>query len=220
MPKKGLLVVGCVSIAAVVVLLLLFRDPRPPSSSSSSSNDRESEATSGTGSSVSFTEPPSRSDAGALGVHDPARREEIRRRILEAWSRGEGETATAAKQERFVGAPGSSEGIEREYVQSVITEQYKPLVRSCYDELLSRKPDAAGQLFAQFTIVGDPQVGGIVDSVQIELEGGLVDSKLEECLRGSLTTLAFRPPKSSGSSTLRVPITLVATTEDAAARAP
>jgi hypothetical protein len=220
MLKRGLLAVACLSIV-VIAWLVLRRDEHPPSSPSS--NDLGREATAGTTvSSARPTEPEPfpRIDSGSIGEHDPVRREQIRRRILEAWSRGEGETARAAKQERFVGAPGVSDGIEREYVQAVITEQYRPLVRSCYSELLSRRADAAGQLFAQFTIVGDEQVGGIVDSVQIELEGGLVDAKLEECLRESLTTLAFRPPKSSGSSTLRVPITLVATTQDAEARAP
>jgi hypothetical protein len=148
-------------------------------------------------------------DAGALErtVHDRRTRDEIRRRLLAAWAQGEGEPAAAARQGRFEPMPErDGGGVDPKYIQSVVRGEYMPLAKSCYEELLSRKKDAAGTITAKFSIVGDESVGGIVDDVTIDVDGGLADEGLVTCLRESLLAVAFRPPNKRGMVTVHYPI--------------
>lgn len=142
-------------------------------------------------------------------IHDRRARDEVRQRILDAWSRGDGETAAAAREGRFVPMPQTAQGnVDPSYVREVIRSEYVPLAKSCYDELLSRKKDAGGRIVAKFSIVGDEKIGGIVDDVTIEAEGGLGDEGLRTCLRESLLAVAFRPPPGSGAVTVHYPLTM------------
>lgn len=149
-------------------------------------------------------------DAGALDhtVHDKKLREELRERLLEAWSRGEGAAATAAREGRFLPMPESDGGgrVDPAYIQGVMRGEYMPMATGCYEELLSRRKSASGTILAKFSIVGDEKIGGIIDDVTIETEGGLEDEMLVTCLRESLLGVAFRPPHGRGIVTVHYPI--------------
>lgn len=154
---------------------------------------------------------PGAPDAGPLDrtVHDRKVRDELRRRLLDAWAASGGETATAAREGRFVPAPTGDGGVmDPDYIQEVIRGEYMPLAKSCYEELLSRKKDAGGRIVAKFAIIGDEKIGGIVDDITVEMEGGLADEKLQTCLRESLATVAFRPPANRGMVEIHYPITM------------
>ncbi|MBX3258306.1 MAG: AgmX/PglI C-terminal domain-containing protein [Labilithrix sp.] len=158
-------------------------------------------------------EPAHDDDGGPIArtVTDRAVRDELRRRILAGWARGEGDTAAVARQGRVPQAPASSEAIiDPAYVQSVIREDMVPMTRGCYEELLTRRPDAGGRIEMVFKIVGDDQLGGIIE--EAELDGGVAgafgDPEMETCIRESLLSLAFRPPPKDGWVTVVYPIEL------------
>jgi hypothetical protein len=154
------------------------------------------------------------SDAGGAGpidhtVHDKKVRDDVRRKLLAIWAQGEGESAAAAREGRFVPAPTGDGGVmDPAYIQEVIRGEYMPMVKGCYEELLARKKDAGGQILAKFSIVGDEKVGGVLEDVTIETDGGLADDKLQTCLRESLLSVAFRPPANRGMVEVHYPITM------------
>jgi hypothetical protein len=97
------------------------------------------------------------------------------------------------------------------YEASYIREHFRadmfPLLKSCYADALTRRPSLAGKLVLQFAIVGDQQVGGIVESARFADESDLKDTPMETCVRESLMTLTFdKPPEGGGMVTVTYPI--------------
>jgi hypothetical protein len=151
-------------------------------------------------------------DAGPLAktVSDRRLRDEMRRRILAAWmSEGDDDTRKAAQAGRFVARPNADgRGIEASYIEDVTKNEFIPMARRCYEELLVRSPDAGGRLAIEFTIAGDDAVGGLVEDAKIAESSTLSDEKIETCMRETLLTLAFPPPAHDGVVTVTFPITL------------
>jgi hypothetical protein len=138
-------------------------------------------------------------------------RDELRRRILEGWAQGDDDRAAAAKQGKLKPMPTGSDGhVDPSYIQSVIREDMFPMARKCYEELLKRKPKAAGRIEMYFKIVGDDKLGGIIEEAEIDggATGALGDAKMETCIRESLLSLSFRPPPEDGVVTIIYPIIL------------
>lgn len=152
---------------------------------------------------------------------DAQKRAELRRKILEAWATGEKgpRAAEDAKQGRFEPHPmPDGTGIDPKYVQSTVREQLFPMVRGCYEDYLTRKPDAGGQLDMWFKIVGDEKVGGIVEEDD-ESDAGIVsgftgDKTMETCVRESLLSITFPPPAKGGVVTIGYPIRFAASDDD------
>ncbi len=141
-------------------------------------------------------------------MHDPRVRDELRKRILAGWAaQGEPEVAAAAKLGRFIAAPTGDGGgaMDPKYIQEVVRGEFFPMANKCYQELLSRK-DAGGRVEMSFTIVADEKLGGLVEDVVVNSDGGVADEKMTTCMRESLTTLSFRPPAHGGYVTVVYPI--------------
>jgi hypothetical protein len=153
-------------------------------------------------------------DGGTIGqtIADRRVRDELRRRILAGWAQGEGEVAAAARQGRLPSSmPMGADGqIDPKYIQSVIRGDMLPMAEKCYEELLSRKPDAGGRMEMVFKIVGDEQVGGIIEEAEIDggVAGAFDDPAMETCIRESLLSLAFPPPPKNGWVTVVYPLGL------------
>ena len=151
-------------------------------------------------------------DAGPLAktVSDRRVREEMRRRILAGWaSEGDDETRKAAHAGRFVARPNAEgRGIEASYIQDVVKNEFIPMAKHCYEELLARIPDAGGRVAIEFTIAGDDAIGGIVEDAKIAESSTLSDEKIHTCVRETMLTLAFPPPAHDGVVTVTYPITL------------
>lgn len=140
-------------------------------------------------------------------VSDRKVRDRLRQRILAGWSTGDGDVAAAARSGTFPAMPASPDGgVDPQYIRSVIRDDFVPLASKCYEEFLTRK-DAGGVLTFKFKVVGDKKIGGIVDSADVETDGGLDDDKLSTCVRESLLSLAFRPPPGDGWVTVTYPMT-------------
>jgi hypothetical protein len=82
----------------------------------------------------------------------------------------------------------------REYIKRTVREQYFPVARDCYQELLERQPTAGGKIVLEFAIVGDADAG-VVDRVAIrDDEDAIDDPEFQLCMRESMYTAVFEPP--------------------------
>jgi hypothetical protein len=151
---------------------------------------------------------------------DRQKRDELRRKILEAWAKGERgpEVAAEAKQGRFEEHPNpDGSGIEPKYIQAAVREQMFPMARACYEDFLTRKPDAGGTMHMWFKIVADENLGGVVEEDE-DHDAGIIESfgdpKMEVCMRESLLTVTFPPPAKGGVVTVGYPVVFSAQDDD------
>lgn len=150
-------------------------------------------------------------------IHDPAKRDEIRRRLLAASA----EAKRAAEEEKAHPATVESAGAVRgnrepndlkelgRFVSQAIKEDFLPMARACAQELASRSPDAGGNVRVAFTLLGDTKIGGVVDEAHIDADGSQIrDDKLETCMRESMYGVYFDPPPAGGMATLNFDVNL------------
>jgi hypothetical protein len=81
----------------------------------------------------------------------------------------------------------------RVYIREAVREQYFPIARSCYGELLERQPTAAGKVVMSFAIVGDGE-DGVVDRVELGEDTTMDDPEFVLCMRESMYSTIFEPP--------------------------
>jgi ferric-dicitrate binding protein FerR (iron transport regulator) len=82
----------------------------------------------------------------------------------------------------------------RDYIKRTVREQYFPIARDCYQELLERQPTAEGKIVLEFAIVGDGDAG-VVDRVAIrEDQDTIADPEFQLCMQESMYTAVFEPP--------------------------
>ncbi len=96
----------------------------------------------------------------------------------------------------------------RLYIRDAVREQYFPIARSCYDELLARKPTASGKVVMSFVIVGDGE-DGVVDRVELADDTTMDDPEFGLCMRESMYSTIFEPlPPGMEETTVVYPIVL------------
>lgn len=81
----------------------------------------------------------------------------------------------------------------RQYIREAVREQYFPIARSCYEELLERQPRASGKVVMSFAIVGDGE-DGVVDRVELDDGTTMDDPEFTLCMRESMYSTIFEPP--------------------------
>ena len=102
--------------------------------------------------------------------------------------------------------PLAAGGIDKAYIRAQMAELL-PVFRECYDLSLARNPDLEGRIAVDFTIVGEPDVGGLVESSEYNAqESTIVEPHLVECVRESVYTLEFPPPQDGGTITVTYPL--------------
>jgi len=92
------------------------------------------------------------------------------------------------------------EARRREYIQRTMREQYYPVARDCYQELLGRQPTARGKVVLEFAIVGDGDAG-VVDRVELRDDTTFDDPEFTLCMRESMYTAVFEPPPPGANET-------------------
>ena len=111
----------------------------------------------------------------------------------------------------------------RNYIRDAVREQYFPIARSCYQELLERRPNAGGKVVMSFSIVGDGDAG-VVSQVDLDdetskdpvrfqtppMEGSepIEDPEFRLCMRESMYSTIFQPPPPGEETTVVYPIEL------------
>jgi hypothetical protein len=168
---------------------------------------------------------PSRGDAGerAQELRERAtQRVALRQRITEAMharevmaaseqrrAAGQDDGPAAATRGRRAGEPGAADEappagamIDRTgnhaYLTRVMSQELMPLADECYDLARAQRPELAGMLVLDVEILGDEELGGVIDSVVPGAANELVDPGLLECVRESLLSTVLPPPELGG----------------------
>jgi len=141
-------------------------------------------------------------DSDETRHHDRAARDDMRRRIYEAF----GAPVPAAGGSEPAPSAAEARPLDEDYIQRHLREDFVPMGRECYQERAAKKPDLEGELVMVLHVVGDEKVGGIVESTEIEDGGTLTDPDVLDCLQNSMAAVAMPPPKQGGSTTIKVPM--------------
>ena len=106
--------------------------------------------------------------------------------------------------------------LDKDYINDLVREDFKPMATSCYEKALKRHPQLAGKLVVNFTIIGYQDVGGIVEGVNVMSdEGTLNDKELNKCVEDAMLSMAFDAPKEGGSINVTYPFTFAPSSKDA-----
>ena len=95
--------------------------------------------------------------------------------------------------------------VDKAYIRRAVRELL-PLLRDCYDQGLERDPKLAGTVTVEFTIEGEPGVGGVIGRSAIDPAGTtLADAAARECIQETMYGLEIDPPADGGVVTVRYP---------------
>jgi hypothetical protein len=135
-------------------------------------------------------------------------RDEMRERILDALKKRNPAPATEPAAARPASTADEPKGkYEPSYIQQAVRKDIFPLARECYEQALKRNPKLRGRLVLAFTLVGDPEVGGVVDEGSIDESSDLQDDEMSICVRESFMTLTLdKPPAGGGKVSVKYPL--------------
>jgi hypothetical protein len=104
--------------------------------------------------------------------------------------------------------------LDKDYVQEQMRELL-PLIKECFENALVRLPNLSGKIVVDFTIVGDPNVGGLVgDSEVVDAKSTIADAELRECIQETMYAAKFPPPEEGGEVHIQYPFVLKAAEDD------
>ncbi|MBK8719973.1 MAG: AgmX/PglI C-terminal domain-containing protein [Deltaproteobacteria bacterium] len=142
---------------------------------------------------------------------DRARSDALRLALRErARSHGGGRPPAPAEGD----APQPAE-LDKDYIQARIKDDLVPLATECYESVLEDDPKLAGKMVMTFQIVGDEEVGGVVDAAEVDPSSTLRNAAMDECMRESMMSLSFEPPEGGGSVSVTYPFVFASTPEQA-----
>jgi hypothetical protein len=84
----------------------------------------------------------------------------------------------------------------RQYIREQIRE-ITPLIKECYEMALEENPDLSGKVTVRFSVIGDPELGGLIRDSSI-LEETVGSGALNECIRETMYAVKLDPPKEGG----------------------
>jgi hypothetical protein len=95
--------------------------------------------------------------------------------------------------------------IDPAYVRERINE-LKPLFIECYENTLASDPTVAGKITVRFTIVGEPDIGGMVsESEIIDADSTIKNVEFRQCMQESMFAANFEAPEDGGTIEVRYP---------------
>jgi len=135
---------------------------------------------------------------------DPSKRtamlEAIReRRAQRAGAAGAGGTSAGASSTPAPSLPAGSAPDEeqKDYIRAAVHELI-PMLTDCYNEGVERDPKIAGTVVVEFTLEGDPDIGGVIGDSKIDPDpsaSSLADPQVRECIQQTMYGLQLDPPK-------------------------
>ncbi|MET0410125.1 MAG: AgmX/PglI C-terminal domain-containing protein [Polyangiaceae bacterium] len=96
--------------------------------------------------------------------------------------------------------------LDRDYIQKHIRENFFPLARDCYQSLLRSQPKSGGTVEIHMSVVGDENIGGVVESVELGEKSTMQDADFLDCVSESMMSMVFEPPPEHGSVTIVYPV--------------
>jgi RNA polymerase sigma factor (sigma-70 family) len=116
-------------------------------------------------------------------------------------------TAGAGGASMAPSLPSEVGDLDKQYIRSAVKE-ILPLLTECYESGLERNPQLAGKILVEFTIEGEPGVGGVVGESSIDpKQSDLDDPAVRECIQETMYALQIDPPTNGGSVLVRYPFT-------------
>ena len=114
--------------------------------------------------------------------------------------------ATTAQTTTATPAPALPEStVDKAYIRRSVRELL-PLLTDCYAQGLQRDPKLAGTVVVDFTIEGEPGVGGVIGHSAIDAaESSLSDTATRECIQETMYALEIDPPADGGVVTVHYP---------------
>lgn len=102
-----------------------------------------------------------------------------------------------------------SSSLTPDYIRSQM-QALLPMIKDCYEEGLAVQPDLEGRVIVEFTIAGEPDVGGLVTESKIVEEGSTLKStSVRECIREVMYSAVFPAPASGGEQVVTYPFVLL-----------
>ena len=102
---------------------------------------------------------------------------------------------------------GDSSDPDEDYIQGAMTGLL-PLIVDCYKQARATHPDLAGTLVVNFTIEGEPGIGGLVTESIVDSEHSEIkDPALSECVQETMFALEIDPPSNGGTVKVTYPFT-------------
>jgi hypothetical protein len=87
----------------------------------------------------------------------------------------------------------------KSYIRAAVRD-ILPLLSECYNEGLARWPGLGGDVMVDFTIEGEPDVGAVISSSEIDpFRSSIQDPVVLECIQETMYALQLDPP-SEGSA--------------------
>lgn len=94
------------------------------------------------------------------------------------------------------------------YLVGVLNEQLMLLVDECHTLARETHPDISGMLDLNVEILGDEDIGGVIDSLEPAPTNEIADPGLLECVRESLLSVTLPPPKTGGRDAIMLSLRL------------
>jgi len=138
---------------------------------------------------------------------DPSGRAELLRQIRDVHAKRAPRTAPASSSGTATAPPElpPAPTIEKEFIRASVRELI-PLLVECYEQGLSRDSTLAGSIIVDFTIEGEPGVGGVVGESAIDAAGStLTDAAVRECVQETMFAIEIEPPAGGGVVKVRYP---------------
>ncbi len=201
--NQNLVAIGLLlALAAATMIWLQMRggeDPTDaPIGSGSAGTGSASAAVAGSGSAVAKPRVRRLADKGG--------RDELLRQIREVKAK-----RTAAANRSSSGNPTAAPTLpteptlEKQYIRASVRELI-PLLAECYEEGLGRNATLAGSIVVNFTIEGEPDVGGVIGESTIDTEAStLPDPAVRECIQETMYAIEIEPPAGGGVVKVRYP---------------
>ena len=108
----------------------------------------------------------------------------------------------------------TSSALTQDYIRSQM-QALIPMIKDCYEEGLAVQPDLQGKVIVEFTIAGEPDVGGLVSESKIVEEGSTLKStSVRECIREVMYSAVFPAPASGVEQVVTYPFVLLPAAPD------
>jgi hypothetical protein len=94
------------------------------------------------------------------------------------------------------------------HMVKVMNEDLMPLVDECYALARETQPELTGMLVLDVEMIGDEDIGGVVETVAPGQGNELVDPGLMECVQESLLSTTLPPPPEGGKDSIALSLRL------------
>lgn len=211
------IVVGLVLalVAGVIAVIVVTGDPDAPSSDEAADEtvgerdeapDRVRSASAPANESSRWN--PRRADeTRSRGERVPSSEPRGGRIDRERWSSIVTKLREAREREGAAGGSAMEEPhgrLDPQYIRDAV-RAVTPLLAECYELARAEDPTLEGRLIVEFTIGGDPEVGGVVEQSAVAEDSALRHPIMDECVRETMYTIELPPPEEGGRVDVRYP---------------